>query len=385
MENRKLRRLKLGRKKSENYSSISKPVTPQKPKIYFRLREIITTAKRLKDSGQYPNITHKRPVKQIFPLLRPKKCVEDELPKLKDSDKSKIVLLSNVIKKCFSDEDLKVVDYSAQKKTETKPRYMMWENCEITFNQKLKYTTSLIADCSHQTPLINDLRSDFIITQYKTKRVRRKEQMIKAQKAMRTQEEVAEMKDYCGNFDMQDMFIKTNVKKFLGSKGNKLNQIILKHDKFFSSLENRVNFLFDNYTLPYFHSNLLNFSKTENKADCLCKYQNFIEPEIQKYLGRLRLKIQREKDESEYRRLHPNKEEEIEKEIKASEKKTILNPKAIDEKEKKRMLNYMSYKIFLFINIFVMMIYILQMKPQKQLYTTFLIRVLTKRCDKLCN
>lgn len=192
--------------------------------------------------------------------------------------------------------------------------------CELNYLSHIQRATEMIINTSKFAPLVHEIRSQFIISKFEEEMKSQREKIIHAQRTLRNDEEANESRDVVCDFDVSESRLKYKIKQLLTSKGNKLNQALLKREHYFDGVEKQVNYLFDFYNVPHFKNNLFNLNHKEDTAKCLCEHNNFIDEGILVYLNIMRYKLQKEKDET------ANEDKiKIEKEIKTQEDKNNNN------------------------------------------------------------
>ena len=200
-----------------------------------------------------------------------------------------------------------------------KPKVMMKNYlnapvCELNYMSHIQRATEMIVNTAKFAPLVHEIRSQFIIAKFEEEMKSQREKIIHAQRTLRNDEEANETRDVVCDFDVSESRLKHKIKQFLTSKGNKLNQALLKRENYFDNVENQINYLFDFYNVPHFKNNLFNYNNKADTARCLCEHNNFIDEGILVYLNIMRYKLQKEKDDT--------LSEDIDKEIKTKEDKT---------------------------------------------------------------
>ena len=232
--------------------------------------------------------------------------------------------------------------------------YLKDPQCELNLYKKIMRTTELISDPRHVAPQIHEMRYEYIINKFQKNIIEQKEKVIKIQKGLRSQEEIIEGKDSVPYYDVKEAKLKKEIYNLLSARGNKLNQIKVKPEKFYESFENQINFIQDINIVPYFKNNLINYFHETDKAGLLCKYQNFIEHGIIQYLNVLKVKTQREKDEEEEKKKNEGNEvieKKEEKEIDVDNIEQLLltqklKKSEVSEEEKKKNVNLYELEDF---------------------------------------
>ena len=194
--------------------------------------------------------------------------------------------------------------------------------CELNYMSHIQRATEMIVNTAKFAPLVHEIRSQFIIAKFEEEMKSQREKIIHAQRTLRNDEEANETRDVVCDFDVSESRLKHKIKQLLTSKGNKLNQALLKRENYFDNVENQVNYLFDFYNVPHFKNNLFNFNHKADTTRCLCEHNNFIDEGILVYLNIMRYKLQKEKDDTVM-----EDKINIDKEIKTKEDKTntIIN------------------------------------------------------------
>ena len=211
--------------------------------------------------------------------------------------REKLVSMKDLFQSTPINEKVKKVKEGGGDKKQMKKMYLNDPQCELNIYQKIQHTTKLISDYSKNAPVIQGMRAEYILSKYQKSIKQQKDKVNKIQKGLRSQDEIIESQDTVAYYDVRESELKKNIYGLLRAKGNKLNQLDIGPETFYKNFENRINFLQDVYQVPYFKNNLINYFHSENKAQKLCEYQNYIEHGIVQYLNVLKVKIQREKDE----------------------------------------------------------------------------------------
>ena len=211
--------------------------------------------------------------------------------------REKLVSMKDLFQSTPINEKVKKVKEGGGDKKQMKKMYLNDPQCELNIYQKIQHTTKLISDYSKNAPVIQGMRAEYILSKYQKGIKQQKDKVNKIQKGLRSQDEIIESQDTVAYYDVRESELKKNIYGLLRAKGNKLNQLDIGPETFYKNFENRINFLQDVYQVPYFKNNLINYFHSENKAQKLCEYQNYIEHGIVQYLNVLKVKIQREKDE----------------------------------------------------------------------------------------
>ena len=263
----------------------------------------------------------------------------------KKEKKQKYVFMKSIFKSYFINEE-QPKKYNKHHKTMSL-LYLKDPQCELNLYKKIMRTTELISDPRHVAPQIHEMRYEYIINKFQKNIIEQKEKVIKIQKGLRSQEEIIEGKDSVPYYDVKEAKLKKEIYNLLSARGNKLNQIKVKPEKFYESFENQINFIQDINIVPYFKNNLINYFHETDKAGLLCKYQNFIEHGIIQYLNVLKVKTQREKDEEEEKKKNEGNEvieKKEEKEIDVDNIEQLLltqklKKSEVSEEEKKKNVN----------------------------------------------
>lgn len=125
--------------------------------------------------------------------------------------------------------------------------------------------------------------------------------MLKSRKEIKSKEEREEQYDTVVYEDCNETRLKNIIRNYLRSKDNKLNQRaqINVSDNFFVYYDNKINFIYDVYTVPFFKNKFIRFNFDNIEQMKQFNSHNYIDPGILRYLYRLRIIIQKEKDDSE--------------------------------------------------------------------------------------
>lgn len=124
---------------------------------------------------------------------------------------------------------------------------------------------------------------------------------MKSRKEIKSKEEEEEQYDSAVCEDYNEIRLKNILRNYLRSKDNKLNQRAQSNvsDNYFALFENRINFISDVYAVPFFMNKFIRFNIDNIEQMKQFNSHNYIDPGILRYLYRLRIVIQKEKDESE--------------------------------------------------------------------------------------
>ena len=164
-------------------------------------------------------------------------------------------------------------------------------------NQKnMSQLSEILTHKKFNSHKFNDIKTKYYIEKSFNKEKLSNNIIFKEFIEAKTNEEILEEKDKFYDEDIRDLKIKHIILKFLQAKDNKLNQVQTINTNFFDCLENRVNFIYDSYTVPHLKNSFLDFNKLLN----INKYPNLIEHGIFRYLKLLRYVIQRKKDNEYY-------------------------------------------------------------------------------------
>ena len=270
----------------------------------------------------------------------------------KKEKKQKYVYIKSLFKSYFINEEQPKKNNKHHKTMSL--LYLKDPQCELNLYKKIMRTTELISDPRNVAPQIHEMRSEYIINKFQKNIIEQKEKVIKIQKGLRSQEEIIESKDTVPYYDVKEAKLKKEIYNLLSAKGNKLNQIKVKPEKFYESFENQINFIQDINIVPYFKNNLINYFHETDKAGLLCQYPNFIEHGIIQYLNVLKVKTQREKDEEEEKKKNEGnevieKKEEKEVDVDNIEQLLLtqeLKSSEVSEEEKKKNVNLYELEDF---------------------------------------
>jgi hypothetical protein len=158
------------------------------------------------------------------------------------------------------------------------------------YKQKVNQRKSFINPGIYENPFLRHV--SVVIMLDKIEKEKEKKQAIIERKIFNV-----EVYDKVPNKSLEDMKILDNIKNFLTAKDSKLNQALVKNDIFYSKFENKVNFLYDINLVPNFKNNLVNnfLKNVDDEIYIICN--NYIDHGINIYLNKLKVKIQKRKDE----------------------------------------------------------------------------------------
>ena len=139
------------------------------------------------------------------------------------------------------------------------------------------------------------------------------------------EETAYEKYDSFNDRNLEETYILKVVTDFLRSKDNKLNQVSTNQEKFYNSFENRINFIFDIIGVPCFKNHFIKLNATKESVMNNIS-NNLVETGIHYYLNKLRVKYQRQFDESEEK-----KKLELLKEKNYNKQNTLKEKEKMDE------------------------------------------------------
>lgn len=234
---------------------------------------------------------------------------------------SKVKLLNDDLKKSNIEQIKQLILPSIANSFQSIDFIQMKFSSPVT-HYKISSIAKEVSANKFESPKYHEIRSNFFIKDVINKNKKTLATIKKAITDTRTPEEKEEAYDSFVSESLAMIKLKRLIRNFLGAKDNKLNQIVIEKEKFFDSLENKVNFIYDIYKVPNFKNNFINYT---NKMDSLNQYKNIIDTGINKYLNLLKYSIQKEKDN---RKNHIENEKEQEEKRKL---KKLLNEDPDDE------------------------------------------------------
>ena len=239
-------------------------------------------------NDNYSNIKYKN--KKVSYILKKKPKNFDYLSKIRYSVFDKELLNKKVRPLYYLHEKIKVETNSSSDIEPVKKHSLaLPQSQRKDYKEKINQKKSFIKPGSYDNPYLRHV--SLIIMLDKIDKEKEKKQIIIERKIFNR-----EMEDKVPNKSIEDIKILDNIKIFLTAKDNKLNQTLVKNDSFYSKFENKVNFLYDMNLIPNFKNNLGNFLKNvDDEIYIICN--NYIDHGINVYLNKLKIKIQKRKDE----------------------------------------------------------------------------------------
>ena len=193
-------------------------------------------------------------------------------------------------------------------------------NSKSSISEKTKYTnqTNLVSEFHYNEHFLNEDMEELELERY----------------------------DIFKDINLEESKILKVVTDFLRSKDNKLNQVHTKKETFYNSFENKINFIYDIIGVPCFKSHFIKFQYMDNISN------NLVETGIHFYLNKLRVRYQREIDETEEKhKLDLIKEQNRKKKKKENEMDDEFEnadqafKEVIDKKKKAEIKNENDYEI----------------------------------------
>ena len=237
----------------------------------------------------YEKKTLKNKQKKLSYLLKKPKNSQ-YLQKIRYSVFDKELLNKKMKPLYYLHEKIKIEsDSSSENEPKKKPSLAIPQPQREDYKQKVIQRKSFINPGNFENPFLRHV--SVVIMLDKIEKEKEKKQAIIERKIFNF-----EVYDIVPNKSLEDMKILDNIKNFLTAKDNKLNQTLVKNDSFYSKFENKVNFLYDMNLIPNFKNNLGNFLKNvDDEIYIICN--NYIDHGISVYLNKLKVKIQKRKDE----------------------------------------------------------------------------------------
>ena len=124
-----------------------------------------------------------------------------------------------------------------------------------TISSKIRNFHLILKDKTNESFKFHDLKVNYLLNIQIEKDKKDLAKISTAIKELRTKEEIEESYDNFIDEGIQTRKLKHIIKKFLGAKDSKLNQIKLPYQPFFSNFENKVNFLWDVNIVPHIKNN----------------------------------------------------------------------------------------------------------------------------------
>jgi hypothetical protein len=162
-----------------------------------------------------------------------------------------------------------------------------------TISSKMRNLNLMIKDKTNETYKFHELKVNYLLNIQIEKNKKDFTKISTAIKELRTKEEIEESYDNFIDEGIQTRKLKHIIKKFLGAKDSKLNQIKLPSQPFFNIFENKVNFLWDVNIVPHIKNSFIDLAGKINQIDF---YPNIISMGITHYLCQVRYNLQKNKD-----------------------------------------------------------------------------------------
>ena len=162
-----------------------------------------------------------------------------------------------------------------------------------TISSKIRNFHLILKDKTNESFKFHDLKVNYLLNIQIEKDKKDLAKISTAIKELRTKEEIEESYDNFIDEGIQTRKLKHIIKKFLGAKDSKLNQIKLPYQPFFSNFENKVNFLWDVNIVPHIKNSFIDLAGKINQIDF---YPNIISMGITHYLCQVRYNLQKNKD-----------------------------------------------------------------------------------------
>ena len=162
-----------------------------------------------------------------------------------------------------------------------------------TISSKIRNFHLILKDKTNESFKFHDLKVNYLLNIQIEKDKKDLAKISTAIKELRTKEEIEESYDNFIDEGIQTRKLKHIIKKFLGAKDSKLNQIKLPYQPFFNNFENKVNFLWDVNIVPHIKNSFIDLAGKINQIDF---YPNIISMGITHYLCQVRYNLQKNKD-----------------------------------------------------------------------------------------
>ena len=177
-----------------------------------------------------------------------------------------------------------------------------------TISSKIRNFHLILKDKTNESFKFHDLKVNYLLNIQIEKDKKDLAKISTAIKELRTKEEIEESYDNFIDEGIQTRKLKHIIKKFLGAKDSKLNQIKLPYQPFFSNFENKVNFLWDVNIVPHIKNSFIDLAGKINQIDF---YPNIISMGITHYLCQVRYNLQKNKDDKLVIKKKREKKEDI--------------------------------------------------------------------------
>ena len=149
------------------------------------------------------------------------------------------------------------------------------------------------------TKYAHKMRSQYLLNKFQNCLEKEKEENEKYSLNEKEKKEIeSELRDEVFYPSLELMKISKQIKIILANE-YKFNQI-QKHERFFDSYANRINFIFDNFKIPYIKNNLIKIKFEDinyQRNSFEWKWINSLGKNARNYVSRAKIKLQREKDE----------------------------------------------------------------------------------------
>ena len=177
-----------------------------------------------------------------------------------------------------------------------------------TISSKIRNFHLILKDKTNESFKFHDLKVNYLLNIQIEKDKKDLAKISTAIKELRTKEEIEESYDNFIDEGIQTRKLKHIIKKFLGAKDSKLNQIKLPSQPFFNVFENKVNFLWDVNIVPHIKNSFIDLAGKINQIDF---YPNIISMGITHYLCQVRYNLQKNKDDKLVIKKKREKKEDI--------------------------------------------------------------------------
>ena len=177
-----------------------------------------------------------------------------------------------------------------------------------TISSKIRNFHLILKDKTNESFKFHDLKVNYLLNIQIEKDKKDLAKISTAIKELRTKEEIEESYDNFIDEGIQTRKLKHIIKKFLGAKDSKLNQIKLPSQPFFNIFENKVNFLWDVNIVPHIKNSFIDLAGKINQIDF---YPNIISMGITHYLCQVRYNLQKNKDDKLVIKKKREKKEDI--------------------------------------------------------------------------
>jgi hypothetical protein len=216
------------------------------------------------------------------------------LPKTKniEEDNKRLLLINQIIK------------FNLSKKKEENKRNILPMQLGKEYQDYIERKNKIFFNPNYNSPFVHNMNANFMIKsnlrkyKYVYQNVKMKYQLKKLKQKEEEELMKLELRDQMEEISVDLQHYKKAIKIFLTDE-TKLNQIII-HEDFFDSLENKINFLYDDRKFPTIKNNLKKIKlEIIGVGGLEWDLLNMIEISTLTYLHKLKAKIQRELDEIE--------------------------------------------------------------------------------------